>query len=157
MVSLNPKKILQVWGILKYDKWRQSLIDLKIIWSFIKIHMPTVGSTARLSDFLEYWDSTYARYNNFFPTSNIIRSPPPYLAVSLLVQEHRARQSQPSLDNSGTEYVDLLPSMVWSTSILTYSNLFPPDGRRNRPEAVYVPPSACSSHTPCTSHRSCLS
>ena len=53
MESLNPKKILRVWGILKYDKWRQSLIDLKIIWSFMRIHMPTEGSTARWSDFLE--------------------------------------------------------------------------------------------------------
>ena len=34
--SLNPKKILRVWGISKYDKWRQSLIDFKIIWTFIQ-------------------------------------------------------------------------------------------------------------------------
>ena len=73
--SENSVHLYQVLGPSQYDFWRLSLINLKIIWSFIKRSFPSRNSTVPFAIFPKYRDVVYSRYNTLMPASQFLEQP----------------------------------------------------------------------------------
>jgi hypothetical protein len=89
LTQLEPRSFYHAMGQEKYDKFRQPIVDLKVIWSWMQKSYP-VGQRTPVSylGFLVYRDKMLARTSALVPRSEIYRTPTPaYRAVSPAVTQ----------------------------------------------------------------------
>ena len=100
MTYLDPKVLHDSLGPVMYDRFRESIVDLKVIWSFLQMSFSDGQSNASYSAFLSHRKDNTGRVATLFPSSTMFKRPTPaYRTVSPVVANSDSSQKHEFLDS----------------------------------------------------------